>query len=152
MAIYELKLVRIKVSDIDPHPIKKSADTVDYLLNHGCFSAEDAWRERVVLITLNRELIPTGFFHLSVGGVNSCTIDRLSAVRVAVMAGADSVIVSHNHPSSSSRPSQTDIRETNELTKSFSVFGIKLIDHVIISNDEYFSFSDEVVVKRKGLL
>jgi len=55
---------------------------------------------------------------------------------------AAAVIIAHNHPSSAAEPSRHDIRTTNQLVAAAQLLGIGLQDHVIVTNDSYFSFRD----------
>jgi len=62
---------------------------------------------------------------------------------IAVQCNASSLILVHNHPSSSLTPSQSDIGLTNRICEGCKLFNIKLLDHLIITKDRYYSFSDE---------
>ncbi len=146
---YELKLIREKVSDEDAKSINGAQDVVDYLRKVRVLAADEFWREQLWLIALDNSNAPIGHFLLSAGGTTKTVIDRNLVVRVAVMAGAISVVLVHNHPSGNSLPSVADINQTSELKRTLSPFDIKLLDHVILSEEEYFSFSDEKVSRHK---
>ena len=64
-------------------------------------------------------------------------------VRQAVLTQAAGVIIAHNHPSGNVLPSQSDIKETEKLKKALKYLNISLVDHIIISDDRYYSFADE---------
>ena len=151
MATYELQLVRVKVSDADPLPFRRPDQVVDYLQKNKCFTTEDFWREQCWMIALGKGSIPIGHFRVSSGSPDKCLIDAGLIARVALMVGAVGVVVSHNHPGGDSKPTVRDIDETKKLNNALGALSIGLVDHVIVSADEYFSFKDEIVKKFKGL-
>ena len=80
---------------------------------------------------------------LSHGGISSTTVDARLILRRALEEGAVSIIVFHNHPSGSLRPSGSDEQLTQRLSQAARTMDIKLLDHVIIGEAGYFSFADE---------
>lgn len=80
---------------------------------------------------------------LSSGGISSTTVDARLILRRALEEGAVSLIVFHNHPSGSLRPSGSDEQLTQRLSLAARTMDIKLLDHVIIGENGYFSFADE---------
>jgi DNA repair protein RadC len=84
------------------------------------------------------------FDHLvSNGGISSTTVDTRLILKRALEEGAVSLIVFHNHPSGSLRPSKSDEQLTQKLSQAARTMDIKLLDHVIIGEGGYFSFADE---------
>ncbi|HLZ89510.1 MAG TPA: DNA repair protein RadC, partial [Puia sp.] len=80
---------------------------------------------------------------LSQGGITSTTVDPRLIFRRALELGAVSIVVSHNHPSGSVRPSKADLALTQKLQQGAKYMDIKLLDHIIIGRDGYYSFADE---------
>ena len=76
------------------------------------------------------------------GTISSSTIHPREIFKLAVKHSAYSIIVAHNHPSGNSMPSQADIDLTNKLMESGKMIGIPVIDHIIIGNNNYYSFYD----------
>lgn len=70
-------------------------------------------------------------------------MDTKGILRQAIMDDASGVILVHNHPSGSAKPSKADITETEGMKKACEVFQIRLLDHIIIGDGVYYSFSDE---------
>ena len=99
---------------------------------------EECW-----VLFLNVSNYPVGRERVSTGGWNSTTIDVREIVRLALGYRAAGIILVHNHPGGNPRPSQADIRYTEILRKSLSVFDISLQDHVVISDARFFSFSED---------
>jgi DNA repair protein RadC len=79
----------------------------------------------------------------SEGGITSTTVDARLILRRALELCAVSLIVFHNHPSGSLRPSKSDEQLTQRLSEAAKTMDIKLLDHVIIGESGYFSFADE---------
>ncbi|MBQ4287212.1 MAG: DNA repair protein RadC [Bacteroidales bacterium] len=101
---------------------------------------EECW-----VLYLNRANYVIGKEALSSGGISSTTMDTKVLVRKALEKKASSIILVHNHPSGSPRPGADDIRVTRTLRRAVEPFDISLMDHVIFTDDRYFSFSDEKV-------
>lgn len=83
---------------------------------------------------------------VSVGGISQTTVDVRLIMRILVEASATQFAVVHNHPSGNKQPSRGDKDITERLKKAGEVFGIGLIDHVIIAGDTYYSFGDEGIL------
>ena len=81
---------------------------------------------------------------LITSGSDSATIiDTKAVAKKAILANANSVILVHNHPSGNTMPSNADLTETEKLTKALKTLEIKLIDHIIVGKNKYYSFADE---------
>ena len=80
---------------------------------------------------------------MSSGGLDSTTFDVKTIVRKALVYSASAVIISHNHPSGSAKPSTADIKQTEALHKALKYMDIHLLDHVIIAEDSFYSINDQ---------
>jgi DNA repair protein RadC len=80
---------------------------------------------------------------ISKGGITSTTVDPRRIFRRALEVGAISMIVAHNHPSGNVRPSKADEALTQKILIGSKYMDIKLLDHIIIGREGYFSFADE---------
>ena len=80
---------------------------------------------------------------ISIGILNSVIVHPREIFRTAIIRNANAIIVAHNHPSGNLEPSSEDIEITKKLRQSGDIIGIKLFDHVIVSNAGYYSFSDK---------
>ncbi len=105
---------------------------------------EECW-----VIFLNRANYVIGKERISYGGIDSTVIDVRHIVKKSLDLMASGIILVHNHPSGNPRPGVSDIRCTEMLKKAVDTFDISLVDHVIVSDDSYYSFSDEAVSVRK---
>lgn len=102
-------------------------------------------QEELWVLFLNNRCNPIAFEKMTMGGWSSTIIDFRQIFATCLKHKATGMILYHNHLSGGSSPSLNDIERTKELQKLCKIFEIRLIDHIIISNREYFSFSDEVI-------
>lgn len=83
---------------------------------------------------------------LSKGGMTGTLVDTRLVMKHALETRATSVILCHNHPSGTLRPSQADKDITKKLKDAGSILDIKVLDHLIITQKTYFSFADEGIL------
>jgi len=88
----------------------------------------------------------TGRARVSIGSLDTTLAHPREVFDPAVRAGAASVIVVHNHPSGDPTPSDDDVRLTRRLVEAGKVLGIRLLDHIIIAGDQYYSFRQHTLV------
>ena len=99
--------------------------------------------ESVFIILLNQAMNTIGFAKISQGGVSASIVDKKIVAKYAIESLAAAVILVHNHPSGSLRPSSYDNEITKDVQNCLSLFDIKLMDHVIITEDSFYSYKDE---------
>ena len=80
---------------------------------------------------------------LFIGTINNSVIHPREIFKEAYLLSANGIICVHNHPSGDSIPSKEDIMVTRKLSELGIIHGIKIIDHIIIGNNNYYSFSDD---------
>lgn len=78
----------------------------------------------------------------SIGGQTSCTVDVPGILRKAIVGGCKSLILSHNHPSGNKQPSEADRQMTKKLKEGSKYFDIAVLDHLILTDNDYYSFAD----------
>lgn len=83
---------------------------------------------------------------ISIGTLNQTIIHPREVFRTAIARNANGLIISHNHPSGSANPSNEDIKITKELKEAGDLLHIKLLDHVIVTKDTFYSFSNEDMI------
>lgn len=83
---------------------------------------------------------------LFIGTVNYSLVHPREIFKEAYLSDAVSIIIIHNHPSGDTTPSQMDIDLTDEIKKIGNIMDIKLLDHIIISRNNYFSFKDNGMI------
>lgn len=100
-------------------------------------------QEKLILITLNVVNGVLGTHVMAIGSDTEVTISTKLIVRQALLDVACGIVLVHNHPSGDVHPSVADIKVTERLKQACNVMDISLIDHVIVSNDKWYSFADE---------
>lgn len=83
---------------------------------------------------------------LSKGGITGTLVDVRLALKIALEVGAIGIILAHNHPSGTLKPSQADKDLTLKLKTAGQSLDIKVLDHLIITETAYFSFADEGIL------
>ena len=83
---------------------------------------------------------------LFIGTVNSSVVHPREVFKEAYLLSANGIICVHNHPSGDVTPSKEDINLTRKLVEISFIHGIKLIDHIIVGNENYFSFFDNNMI------
>jgi len=83
---------------------------------------------------------------LSKGGITGTLVDVRLVMKQALELGAVGLILAHNHPSGTLKPSAADKQITQKLKRSAEVLDIKVLDHLIITQKEYYSFADQGIL------
>ena len=83
---------------------------------------------------------------LSKGGITGTLVDVRLALKIALEVGATGIILAHNHPSGTLKPSTADKQLTVKLSTASKSLDIKVLDHLIITEKAYFSFADENIL------
>ena len=80
---------------------------------------------------------------LSKGGITATMVDARLVFKSALAQGATALILAHNHPSGTLKPSVADKNITQKIKKAGEILDIKVLDHIIVTEKTYFSFADE---------
>lgn len=138
-AAFELG-VRCRDEQPDEKPqIKCSADIYSYIRGR----LEEEPREHFVVLTLSRSNRITGCYKVSEGGTTATVVDVKLLMKEALERLAENIVLVHNHPSGNLKPSLQDIDLTRRIKGAAELFGIRVLDHIIIGRSGYYSFSDE---------
>ena len=84
---------------------------------------------------------------VSIGGKTSTIVDVRIIFKFGLEHGAVSIILCHNHPSGNLKPSQSDSNLTKKIKEAGVIMDIKLLDHLIVTEKDYFSFADEALLQ-----
>lgn len=98
--------------------------------------------EYVYMVAVNTKGKALGVFNISHGLVNVSLIGAREVYMRALLIGACSIFVCHNHPSGDPSPSKEDITVTEKLKKAGEMIGVMLLDHIIIADGGYYSFRE----------
>lgn len=121
--------------NIDKRKIKSPQDVFDILASE--FTNEK--NEILKLIVLNNKNIIKRLVDITNGKQDSVTFDVKTILLETIKTGYSKIILVHNHPSGDSKPSEDDIAVTNKIKAMTEMLGIKLLDHIIIGDNEYTS-------------
>ncbi|MBW3519501.1 RadC family protein [Flavobacterium sp. NKUCC04_CG] len=143
LEIPEIKItVRLEGNSEHLKKVTSSRDAYKVFLQ--CFDSETfLLREEFLVLCINNEDCVIGFYRLSVGGMTGTVVDLRILFTVALQSLATSIIIAHNHPSGSLIPSEADITLTQKIKEAGIFLDIPLLDHLILTQDDYFSFVDE---------
>ena len=103
----------------------------------------DLAQEEFWVLLLNQATKLIDKIRISSGGIDGTYADVRSILREALMQRATQIAVVHNHPSGNIQPSQPDRTLTEHIRKAADTMNIRLVDHVIVCEDGFYSFADE---------
>lgn len=99
--------------------------------------------EEVWITLLNNSLKRITDVRISLGATTSATVEVKNIVRQMIDKGSNNVILFHNHPSGQLKPSANDDALTRKIKDALKLFDFKVIDHLIITSNGYYSYCDE---------
>ncbi len=138
-AALELGRRRMRTVPINDPQITHSSDVYDLIAPY----IVDQVHEEVWLVMMNQAGRVLNHSRISLGGMTGTIVDPKVIMRLSIENHATRIILVHNHPSGSARPSQQDINLTQKIKHGAQLLDILLTDHVIVAGDRYFSFLDE---------
>ncbi len=103
----------------------------------------DLPHEEFWITLLNRANKVRHQFNISKGGITGTVIDVRLILKKALENNASSIVLCHNHPSGNTQPSEADIQITKKLKEAGKIMEIPVLDHLIVTENGYFSFADE---------
>ena len=139
--VSEIK-VAYTTSDTPKVKIKSGDDAYNVLLASWNLDTIELQEEFKVLL-LNRANELLGIYPLSRGGITGTVVDQRLIFAVALKCNATGIIICHNHPSGKLLPSEADITLTKSIGKCADLLEINLLDHLIITKNGFYSFSNE---------
>ena len=141
--IPDYKVMLVKDSNV-PSDKKRISSPVDVVSMFESY-LQGADREHFCIAMLDRKGNLLGLNTVSVGSLSSSVVHPREVFKPAIVIGASSIILCHNHPSGDTTPSSEDIAVTRKLVEGGKILGIEVLDHVIIG-DRYCS------LKERGLI
>jgi DNA repair protein RadC len=119
--------------------VRSSADIATFLQA----KIKDFAYEVFAVVFLNRANKINHFEIISQGGITGTVADPRIILKKALEEDATSIVLSHNHPSGNLKPSRADEELTNKIKEAARYFDINVVDHIIVSEEGYYSFADE---------
>lgn len=139
--ITALELGRRRIAEPASDKLKVSSSKNVYDIMRpliGDLSHEEFW-----IIYLNNANKIQDKTQLSIGGITATLVDVRLIFKKGISLGATSIVLCHNHPSGNLTPSGADIQLTEKIIKGGNILDIKVLDHIIIAEEGYYSFADE---------
>ncbi len=102
--------------------------------------------EEFWILMLNRANRIIKKINISEGGISGTFVDPKKIFRYSLENNASSIVLCHNHPSGNIQPSEADIKLTKKIKDAGIAMDINVVDHIIIGNESYYSFSDEGIL------
>jgi DNA repair protein RadC len=136
--LFELKKLQTNFPALE---IKSSKDSCDFIRNF--YSDDIEIFESVFILLLNTVNKTIGYAKISQGGISGTVVDPKIVAKYAVESLSSKIILAHNHPSGSLTPSSADISITERIKNGLAILDIKLIDHIILTKEGYYSFADD---------
>ncbi len=130
---------RVFIDNRDIIYIRNSDDVYNYVR----YEMENSLQEMFMILCLDirKKIILSKI--LFKGTVDSSSVYIRDIFREGVKSNATSIILVHNHPAGSVKPSKEDVYLTNQIIRSGKLLGIRIIDHIIIGNNKYYSFLED---------
>ncbi|MBX2934783.1 MAG: DNA repair protein RadC [Ferruginibacter sp.] len=138
-AALELGRRRHTGDNLDKIVVKESRDVAKYLQTQ----LKDHTYEVFAVLFLNQANKINHFEIVSKGGITGTVADPRIILKKALDNNATSLVLCHNHPSGNLRPSKADEELTKKIAEAARYMDIKVIDHLIVSEEGYYSFADE---------
>ncbi len=123
--------------------IESSRDVFDLLLPNWL---DIDYVESFHVVMLNRGNRLVGVSKISIGGVGGTVADPKKIFQTALKANASGLIICHNHPSGQTHPSASDKKITEKCKQAGKFLDLPVLDHLIITRKDYFSFADEGIL------
>jgi len=121
-----------------PNSIREAGDAARV-----CRDLRDEVQEHFCVLLLNSKSKILGRYTAAIGSINEVGVLPREVFRAAIQAGAASVVLVHNHPSGDCTPSPEDDKITTLLRGAGKLLGIPVVDHVIIGEEDYYSYQDQ---------
>ena len=141
---YEYTLSKVKGSEFQRVKIKSSKDIAYFA--KVLYKDDIEIYESFFIITLNQANIITGWAKISQGGISATIVDVRLVSKIAIDSLSSCIVLIHNHPSGNLFPSKSDDLITTKIKEGLSLFDIKVLDHIILTErNKYFSDRKSVV-------
>jgi DNA repair protein RadC len=142
-SIYTLKTSRVILKVADSAFAEKVQDPESLLpILRMVYGKLDSDQEHFSILCLNKANRVLMVKTLFSGAVDQTLVDLKVLFRFALLNGATGIIIAHNHPSGRTEPSMEDRHMTQKVVSGCATFDIKLIDHVILTSNAYYSFRE----------
>lgn len=138
ISVVSIKMVKDRSVLYEPRQVTRPKDAVRLCRDF----IGDVDREELLVVTLDNQNQFTSVNICSRGTLNMTVVEMRDIFKTAILSNSAKLLVAHNHTSDSVSPSMEDIELTERIKNAGKIMGIELIDHLIVSNDKYYSFKE----------
>lgn len=138
---------RVHEQPWSPRPRIDSSASVDALVR-AHLAGEDV--EHFVALALDAKNRVKAELRIATGGATACAVSPSDVFRALLREAAAAAVFVHNHPSGDSKPSADDVAFTARLLSAGRILGVRVVDHVIVAREGYFSFLDAGLMSELG--
>ncbi|UAT42944.1 RadC family protein [Anaplasmataceae bacterium AB001_6] len=136
-------IYRVTLQNVVHSPVLKNwTKVLEFLKVNISFSTT----EKLVVLFLDSAHRLKNVYYQSLGCVNETPVSIKTILKKGIALDSTKIIISHNHPSGNIQPSEQDIQVTKKLEASCQVLDIKLIDHIIVSKNDHYSFAENGLI------
>ncbi len=148
-AVWEYSLTRRKTMEMRENHKAEGPDEIAAFLRS--LGLADKEQEHFYVLYLNTAHTIRGYSLVTIGLVDRTPMHAREPFRNAIVQGATSIVLAHNHPSGDPTPSPNDIAGTRELVEAGKIVGIEIVDHIIIGQPnatgcDYLSFHEQGLI------
>ena len=141
-AIMKAKKFDLKATDSEFTKVKITGSEIAEQYIRQFYSDDLEIFESFFILLLNRANETIGYAKISQGGIVGTVVDKKILLKYVVESLASGVILAHNHPSGNTNPSEADLKITREVKELCNLIDSPVLDHIILTADSYYSFSD----------
>jgi DNA repair protein RadC len=147
MKKYKFPQIKVKVSVTKGDRVTITSPEKMVEVMRSIFNADTIlWTEEVIMVCLNRANDVVGYYRVSSGGFSGTVLDPRVVMTIALQNACSSIILAHNHPSGNLKPSDGDRSITEKIKNACAFFDMKLLDHLIITDESYYSFNENGLI------
>ena len=136
----------LRETNLPKKKIHNALDLVNYY--EPCMRDLKKEKFKAILLDVKNKIIRD--IDISVGSLTESIVHPREVLKEIIKESAASVIFLHNHPSGESNPSKNDLDITDRLVEACKIIGVRVLDHIILGEDNYTSFAQEGLLKKVG--
>lgn len=140
MKVIKNRLIMIKDKELEYDSLDTTESVYEFLKDKLELHKEP--EEVVVMLALDNKLNVVSYCDVSRGEISSTLVSPREIFKRALVSNAKGIIIAHNHPSGNVSPSYKDDNVTRLIKDAGEIIGIKLLDHIIVGDKEYYSYFD----------
>ncbi len=137
-----IKYLELKKNKTDFPREKITCSKVASKFIRGFYNEDISIFESFFILLLDNSNHTIGYAKISQGGITGTVVDVRIVAKYAIDSLATSIILAHNHPSGTLKPSRADIAITEKLKKALQLLDVKVLEHIILTENSYYSFMD----------